>query len=266
MSDYLYGFKPPKTLFEMTWEETQEALQETDMVVLPTGSTEQHGPHLPLGNDALQVREMARRIVVKLEEMGVKAVVGPLVPFGVASYHMPFPGTIHLQASTFQALMRDVCLSLYRHGFRKFVFPLGHGGNYASMQVVAQQLVDETEDAQTLVLNWLQMIHHHYPEIITSKKNEGHGGEPETSRLLAVHPELVEIKRARAYYSEKTDKAESPDHPHLGGGIFNPKRNYREWTPHGSIGNPTLAKAELGEKLLDLMCGWMAEAIRQEFA
>ncbi len=266
MSDYLYGFKPPKTLFEMTWEETKEALQETDMVVLPTGSTEQHGPHLPLGNDALQVREMARRIVVKLEEMGIKAVVGPLVPFGVASYHMPFPGTIHLQASTFQALLRDVCFSLYRHGFRRFVFPLGHGGNYASMQVVAQQLVDETEDAKALVLNWLQMIHHHYGELITSDKNEGHGGEPETSRLLAVHPELVEMERARVYYSEKADKAESVDHPLLGGGILNPTRSMQEVAPYGSVGNPTLAKVELGEKLLDLMCNWMAEAIQQEFA
>jgi creatinine amidohydrolase len=266
MSDYLYGFKPPKTLFEMTWEETQEALQETDMVVLPIGSTEQHGPHLPLGNDALQVREMARRIVVKLEEMGIKAVAGPLIPFGVASYHMPFPGTIHLHASTFQALMREVCLSLYRHGFRKFVFPLGHGGNYGCMQVVAQQLVDETEDAQSLVLNWLSMIHHYYGELITSKKNEGHGGEPETSRLLAVHPELVEIGRARVYYSEKADKAESADHPLLGGGIFKPTRSWREAAAYGSVGNPNLAQAELGEKLLDLMCGWMAEAIRQEFA
>ena len=265
MSDYLYGFKPPKTLFEMTWEETQEALKETNMVVLPIGSTEQHGPHLPLGNDALQVREMARRIVLKLEGMGIKAVVGPLVPFGVAPYHMPFPGTISLQPSTFQALVRDVCLSLYRHGFRKFVFPLGHGGNYGCMQVVAQQLVDETPDAQTLVLNWLQMVHHHYPKLLTSKKNEGHGGEPETSRLLAVHPELVEIQRAQVYYSEKADRAESSDHPLLGGGIFKATRSWRDATPYGSVGNPTLATPELGEKLLDLLADWMARAVRQEF-
>jgi creatinine amidohydrolase len=118
MNQYLYGFKPPKTLYEMTWEEAQEVLRETNLVILPTGSTEQHGPHLPLGNDALQVREMARRIVVQLGEKGVKSVAGPLIPFGVASYHMPFPGTISLQASTFQTLMFEVCMSLYRHGFR----------------------------------------------------------------------------------------------------------------------------------------------------
>jgi len=265
MSDLLYGFKRPKTMFEMTWEEVQEALQETDMVVLPIGSTEQHGPHLPLGNDAIQVREFARRTVVKLDEMGTKAVIGPLVPFGVASYHMTFPGTIHLQASTFQAMMYDVCWSLYRAGFRRFVFPLGHGGNYGSMMVVAQRLVDDTEDARSLVINWLPTIHHHYGELLTSKKNEGHGGEPETSRLLAMHPELVEMGRAQIFYSEKADDAESPDHPLLGGGVLNPTRGMKALTPFGSVGNPTLARAELGEKLLDIMSNYIAEVVQKEF-
>ncbi len=266
MSDYLYGFKPPKTLFEMTWEETQEALKETDLVVLPLGSTEQHGPHLPLGNDALQVREMARRIVVKLEEKGIKAVAGPLVPFGVAPYHMPFPGTINLQPATFQALVYDVMYSLYRHGFRRFALPLGHGGNLASMHVVTQRFIDETQGTQTLVLNWLQLAVHHLGELLTSKKNEGHAGEGETSRLMAVHPELIEMKRARIYYSDAADRAESKDHPLHGGGLFKGTRSWKDATPIGSVGNPTLAKVETGEKYWDLICTWMADAIQREFA
>jgi creatinine amidohydrolase len=265
MSNYLYGFKLPKSLFEMTWEEAQEALQETNIVVQPTGSTEQHGPHLPLGNDALQVREFSRRIVLKLDEMGVKSVIGPLIPFGIAPYHMSFPGTISLKATTFQALMFEVCFSLYQHGFRKFVFPLGHGGNYGSMMAVAQKLVDETEDAQTLVLNWLPMIHDYYPKLLHSKKKEGHSGEPETSRLLVIHPELVEIKRARAFYSEKAYKAESKDHPLLGGGILKPTRSMKDVTPYGSVGDPALADPEVGEKLLDIMCSWMANAVINAF-
>jgi creatinine amidohydrolase len=264
MSEYLYRFKPPKTLFEMTWEETQEALKETDLVVLPIGSTEQHGPHLPLGNDAIQIREITRRVVVNLRNRGVKAVAGPLVPFGVASYHMPFPGTISLQPATFQALMYDVMQSLYRHGFRRFALPLGHGGNLSSMHIVSQKFIDDNQDAQAVVINWLPFMNRNYGKLITSKKLEGHSGEPETSRLLAMHPELVEIKRARVYYSPVTDKAESPDHPLMGGGIFKPKRSYTDITPYGSIGDPGLAKAETGEKILELVCGWIADAIRQE--
>jgi creatinine amidohydrolase len=249
----------------MTWEEAQEKLSETDIVVLPIGSTEQHGPHLPLGNDALQVREMARRIVVKLDEMGIKAVAGPLLPFGIAPYHLPFPGTISLQPATFQAVLMDVCNSLYRHGLRKFAFPLGHGGNLAGMQMVAQQFVDENDDAQVVVLNWLQLAIRHYDEILTSDKNEGHAGEGETSRLMTLHPELIQMERARVYYSEKADEAESEDHPLHGGGIFKPVRDWREAATFGSVGNPNLAKEETGEKLWDLICTWMAKVIRQEF-
>lgn len=266
MGDYLYGFKPPKTLFEMTWEEAEAALQETDIAVLPIGSTEQHGPHLPLGNDALQVREMARRIAVRLDELGTKAVVGPLIPFGMASYHMPFPGTIHLQPATFQSLMLDVCMSLYRHGIRKFAFPLGHGGNLSGMQVVAQLLVDQTEDAEALVLNWLQLAVQHYDDILTSTKNEGHAGEGETSRLMALHPELIEMERARVFYSDAADKAESDDHPLHGGGIFKPVRNWQDAATYGSVGDPNLASAETGEKLWELICDWMARVIQHEFA
>ena len=265
MNDYLYGFRPPKTLFEMTWEEAQEALSETDIVVLPIGSTEQHGPHLPLGNDALQVREMARRIVVKLDEMGVKAVAGPLVPFGIAPYHLPFPGTISLQPATFQAVLIDVCNSLYGHGLRKFAFPLGHGGNLSGMQMVAQQLADQYDDIQVVVLNWLQLAVQHYDEILTSNKKEGHAGEGETSRLMALHPELIEMQRARVFYSEQAEKAESDDHPLHGGGIFKPVRDWRQAATFGSVGNPNLAKEETGEKLWNLICTWMAEVVKHEF-
>jgi creatinine amidohydrolase len=177
---------------------------------------------------------------------------------------MPFPGTISLQPATFQALMYDVMMSLYKHGFRRFALPLGHGGNLASMHVVAQKFVDDTQGTQALVLNWLQMITRYYKEILTSKKNEGHSGEPETSRLLACHPELVEMKRARVYYSEAADKAESADHPLMGGGIFKPDRNWKEAAPYGSVGDPTLAKAETGEKIWDIIIGWMAEAVKRD--
>lgn len=245
---------------------TKAALKETDLVVLPIGSTEQHGPHLPLGNDAIQVREMSRRIALKLADRGIKAIVGPLVPFGVAPYHMPFPGTITLQPATFQALMYDVMMSLYRHGFRRFALPMGHGGNLASMQVVAQRFVDETQGTKALVMNALPIMSTKFDEYFVSKKKEGHAGEGETSRLLACHPELVEMKRARVYYSDAADRAEDKNHPLMGGGLFNAKRSWKEVAPHGSVGNPTLAKAESGEKWWDLICGWMADAIQRDLA
>ena len=99
MEEVLYTIRGP-TMFEMTWEEVGEALKETDMVIVPTGATEQHGPHLPLGTDTMGVVEFARRTAAQLEEEGIKALVAPPVPFGISSYHMPFPGTISLHNTT----------------------------------------------------------------------------------------------------------------------------------------------------------------------
>jgi creatinine amidohydrolase len=161
--------------------------------------------------------------------------------------------------------MRDVCLSLYRHGFRRFAFPLGHGGNLAAMHVVAQQLIDETEGTQAMVLNWLQLAVKQYKQLLTSGKNEGHAGEGETARMLALHPELVEIGRAQIYYSEEADRAESADHPLHGGGIFKPSKSWRDVTPVGNVGNPKIATAETGEKMWDLITTWMADAIAVGF-
>jgi creatinine amidohydrolase/Fe(II)-dependent formamide hydrolase-like protein len=96
-------------------------------------------------------------------------------------------------------------------------------------------------------------------------ENEGHAGEGETARLLAVHPELVEMGRARVYYSQEAEDMESEDHPLLGGGIFKTTRNWREATPWGSVGNPTLATVETGEKLWGHIITWMAKAIQREF-
>ena len=73
------------------------------------------------------------------------------------------------------------------------------------------------------------------------------------------------MKRARVYYSENADRAESADHSLLGGGILKPTRSWREVAPHGLVGDPTLAKAQTGEKFWDLTVNWMAEAIRREF-
>lgn len=260
----LYTIPGPKTLYEMSWEEVQETLQETDIVLVPCGSTEQHGPHLPLGNDWMQAAEMARRSVLALEARGVRAVVGPTIPFGTASYHMPFPGTISLTSDTFKALLKEVCLSLHKHGFKHQALLLGHGGNYSVMMTVAQDLVDET-DATVLVLNFLKTMTDRYPEILSSKQHESHAGEGETSRLLAVHPELVQLDRAKVFRSERAEKMESHDHPLLGGGIFRPSRSFRDGTPVGSVGDPTRATAATGDKLYEIIADWVAGAIVREF-
>jgi len=261
MREVLYAIRGPKTIFEMTWEEVAEALEETDMVIQPIGATEQHGFHLPLGNDTIGTVEFCKRLAVKLDSEGIKALVGPPFPFGLSSYHMSFPGTISLRNETWQNVAMDILRSLYAHGFRRFVLPLGHGGNWGMLQVVGQQFKDEKEDARVLVLNWVPVLVSDYPAIFRPDRREGHSGAGETSRILAAQPELVHMERAQAHYSEATDRAESSVR---GGGVLIPERSMKDVTPIGSIGDPNLASAEIGEQLYKKGVDWMCEQIKRE--
>jgi creatinine amidohydrolase len=263
-TEALYSVKAPKTLEDMTWEEVSEALDETDVVIIPVGSTEQHGPHLPLATDTIQGVEIAKRTVARLEQDGIRVVAGPAIPFGVAPYHMPFPGTISLHPDTLKAIIKDVCTSLYAHGFRNFALLLAHGGNYAVMQVAAQELVTELPEARVVFLNWLPAAHRHYARLFgTEREGGGHAGQAETAQLLVTHPNLVKMDCAQEYWSREAEEAEDEDHPLLGGAIYEPHGNWRDYAPYGSTGNPVPATTEAGEEVYKVIADWVINAMKR---
>lgn len=263
----LYVQKGPATLTEMSGEEVRQALQRTKAILIPCGATEDHGPHLPLGTDCMEAREICRRTAVHLETMGCPVVIGPVIPFGTSSFHLAFAGTVSISSRTLTRLLHEVCMSLYQGGFRDFIFIHGHDGNLPSMMVAAQGLVDATKDSRSVVLNWLAALTKVYSTIQTSKKGEGHGGEGETSRLLVTHPELVHPERGKAHYvpPENMRKIQGPEHVKGGGGIYYATRSYMEHTPYGHIGDPGLAKAETGEKGYDAIVDWLTHVIKRDF-
>lgn len=261
--EVLYTVTGPKLLEDMTWEEVADVLETTDTVIVPVGSTEQHGPHLPLAADTIQVVEMAKQAVSRLGAEGITVVAGPIIPFGVAPYHMAFPGTISLRSDTLKALIRDVCTSLYQHGFRRFVLLMGHGGNIATMQVAAQELVTDLPESQVVFLNWLPALESKYAGILKADRPQGHAGEGEAARTLVTHPNLVKLDRARVFYSQEAEEAESKDHPEMGGGILNACRSWREVTPVGSVGEPALATAETGQQAYDVIVDWIIAAMKR---
>lgn len=263
----LYVQKAPPTLAEMSGAEVRERLEVTRTVLIPVGATEEHGPHLPLGTDTMEGREICRRTAVRLEEMGCPVMIAPPVPFGTSSFHMGFAGTITISSATLVALLREIAMSLYEGGFRDFVFIHGHDGNLSSMMVAAQEVVDATPDAKAVVCNWLAALSAVYHTVQTSTKGEGHGGEGETSRLLVTHPELVHPERADAHHIDPDvmRKIQGPDHVKAGGGIYYGTRSYREVTPYGHIGDPTLAKPETGEKGYAVIVDWLSAVIKRDF-
>jgi creatinine amidohydrolase len=258
----LYTVYGPKTLYEMTREEVQEALTRTSIILLPAGAVEQHGPHLPLGADTIQGVDMCKRTQALLADEGLEVVVAPPFMYGLSSAHMDFPGTITLSPHTMLSVMEETCLSLYHHGFRKFALIMAHGGNWPIMQVAAQSIVAQTQEAEVICLNWLDLVHDQYKHILTSKRSEGHSGEGETARMLSSTAGLVEMQRARTFYPDKA----APTETAYPGGFFKPKRTMKATTQYGSVGDPKLATAETGDKIYDVIVRWLADNIKREFA
>ena len=134
----------------MSWKDIEEALVHTDIVIVPVGSIEQHGPHMPLGTDFYWALNMCLLIAQETDIL-----VAPALMVGLAEYHMGFPGTMTLTPETFEAVLYESSLCLLRHGFKKILFLNGHGGNTDSMQHVIRK-INQTTSASAVMLNGLQ--------------------------------------------------------------------------------------------------------------
>ncbi len=251
----------------------------TKIALVTVGSVEPHGPHAPIGNDALLAREYARQTLLHLRKMGVRAVIAPPVHFGLNPQMMNFPGTIDLQIETLLALLTDICRSLHRHGFVRQALMTAHAENWPLLVLLAQQLTHDL-DMEIIALNWGRALYARQKEILESDRFEGHGGEGETSRLMAVHPELVDLSKAVPFYVEEhgTPRQRSPverrandpipfDNFFDGGGLFRAPHDFgADQTSVGHFGDPRLSTAEKGNAALEIVGEWQARLIRRELA
>ena len=165
-------------LAEVSWVEAQKILKKSDTVILPVGSTEQHGPHCPLGTDHITADAVSKMIGDR-----VKLLVLPVIPVGISSHHRQFPGTLWVPPKVFRDYVKAVILSTSSHGPRKFLIINGHGGNTPSLKEVAEDLRSDDEIFVAIAAA--------YPS-----KLDGHAGKDETSLMLHLRPELVDMKKA----------------------------------------------------------------------
>lgn len=177
-------------LERMTWPEAREALRFGKVAVVPVGSTEQHGYHLPLSTDTMNVYALAQ---LAAERCG-KAIVAPPVPYGTAHNHMNFPGTITLRLDTLKALLFDVAESLIKHGFHRVILLNGHGGNLSAVAAAAEEVREAYPQCRLGVV--------YTPALSKGTKGvfeshiEWHADESETSVTLALNGEWVHMERA----------------------------------------------------------------------
>ena len=233
------------------------ALAEADaMVIIPVGSTEQHGPHLPVQVDARLAAEVAIRAAARIAE-GRPVVVAPTLWCGLAEHHMAFGATITLDFATFHALIRCVCDSIVRHGFRRLALLNGHGGNIKALDVIAGELQRELEVRVVSATYWtVSSVAKAFREILEMQPGVAHACEAETSMMLALEPGLVDREEMARVDGGTRNLSVS-------GGVYR-WRGFEEMTESGVIGFPAAASAEKGERLLAAAAEGVAEALARE--
>jgi creatinine amidohydrolase len=173
-------------LQEMSWLDVEEYLKTNDMVIIPLGSTEQHGKHMPLGTDFYEANGMCKMIS---KRTGV--VVAPVLFVGYSEYHSGFPGTLSLKPETMEQVLFESVEMLLKYGFKKFMFFNYHGGNNIVQQKVIHR-INHTTEAIAIAIGIGGSI---------QKSGGGeffdwHAGKGETSIMLYLKPELVNMERA----------------------------------------------------------------------
>jgi len=233
-------------LVNLTWDEAEKRLREARVAILPLGSCEQHGYHLPLGTDTT----MAERISERVAEL-VGGIVLPVVPYGQVWSAKHFPGTISLRSSTLKSVLTDVCISLERHGVKAVAFISGHLGNLSVVKECARDLLDICPKLQTMYFCYPDYKNLAKGIMETKLWNESvfHAGEIETSLMLAVDPDSCRMDRAIADFPPVPEKLE-----------YTPMF-WHEFNRSGVFGDATAATAEKGSKYFDRLTSRIADII-----
>jgi creatinine amidohydrolase len=242
----------PHSIFleEMNWPDVQDLLKKTQLILVPTGSIEQHGPHLPLYSDVVAPLEVC---ILVAKHLGT--VVAPPVRPGVSPNHLPFPGTISLSATTFMAVLKDYARSLALHSFSPIVFVNGHGGNSASMAIATAESRNELSPKKVLGVNWWEFIPRDLGKGLSFEEGF-HAHALETSWTWYLRPDQVKIERAVREMPQATPTIQ------LSESFYSSTyRNFKDVTSSGILVDATQADKEWGRKMIEGAAKNLAQAI-----
>jgi len=220
---------------EITMSEFKKGVRKSSVLIVPFGTVEAHGTHLPLNTDTLVIREAVRRVA----ERNMSVFMAPPIQYGVCTSTGPHPGTIGISASSLRLLASDIVKSGYAQGFRNIIFVSGHGGSIhvSALKEVAEELVARLEGLKMAAFSIYEVIGREAAEIAETK-GDSHAGELETSLVLHLAPRLVKGR----------SKEEYPDFPRP----LVVKDKLKYW-PGAVWGDPGKATAEKGERLFNAM-------------
>jgi creatinine amidohydrolase len=232
---------------DLGWMDIRKAIEEDYTVVLPIGSTEQHGPQLPICTDDYMAVKWAEESATMAKAQGnARVLVMPTIHYGYARHHMAFPGTVTLSFETLKNITFEVSDSVLSHGFRKMVILNVHGGNRFAVRaaavdvahkyarrdpIVYVRVVEDCDSDMNPLIHEVDQLSPLSQE--ASRRTMVHSGSLETAKILFLRPELVHMDRAQGVDVPYKDRGQE---------IF----PYDMMTPKGAMGRPAEATAEAG--------------------
>jgi len=215
------------------------------IAILPVGTIERHGDHLPLGTDNIVPSWIAEKVAEGLDR---NVVILPPISYGVTVTLAKFPGSINIPSEVFMRYVKHVLLEVYRNGVKYLVILNGHGGNTRELQVVAKEVSSSTS-LSILIIDW-------WRDVAQQKRQEifqypGHAGEDETSALMAIRPELVKMEYAKDHVMP---------YPTLK--IYS-KKIENELFPEAVNGKATLATPEKGKEFMEAVVKEIIKAVKE---
>ncbi len=227
---------------ELTSPMFDELRKPNTVAILPCGSLEAHGRHLPLFTDMLLPTEISKRVAEITD-----ALVLPPIPFGDSWHFKDFPGTISISPETLRALYIDVLKEIITNGIKKIIVLNGHGGNASHIRAAAEEVTEGT-DAIIVVINWwLDLGKDARAKVLETP--EGHAAEDETSEVMAVRPDLVDLNKAVAW------------RPKFEFSFYSAKLR-SEQLKYGMYGDPTRASIDKGRTIIEAVVEELVEFVK----
>ncbi|HZS38582.1 MAG TPA: creatininase family protein [Polyangia bacterium] len=244
-----------KRLADLTWTEAAAERARDPIVLVPIGSTEAHGPHLPLATDAILSDELARRAALALEANGAAVLIAPTLSYAITDYACEFAGTISLKPETATALVADVCAALIGQGFARVCLVNSHlePAHVASLREACARAEQRTGRRVAFPdqtdRRWARTLTDEY------KRGACHAGSYETSLVLAARPELVRDQVRAGLAPLPIDLAKAM------------KAGVRTFVEAGAaqayFGDPAAATVEEGDAIYALLVTMIVETVRE---
>ncbi len=237
----------------LTWAEMNQALELQKVVILPTGSTEQHGRHLPLDVDVFLCESVCLEVGRRIPD---KVLVLPPIAYGLNLHHIDFPGTIHIEPEVFIAFCLNITKSVAYHGFKKILLVNGHGSNTPLIDLIARKTVLET-NSLCAALGYFSLAKAAFEEVKDTLVM-AHADEFETSLYLHLAPDRVQMDQAgqgddvmgKYLSSDSTSAVRFNDY-------------WGRWTNLGVHGDARTATAEKGKVIFEAAVSGLIELIEE---